>query len=544
MGKRIFVILTWIFLLIIIIFINSAGAAGEICSIKLKGECLDNIQTGYGVMQVSGLTNAHGQILSTTPAYPYVLCCNFGRGSIDTACTSTTPYNNRIIKLFSATNSHAEIPYASDIPPGTNYNTQICYADLICAGYTNTNPSCPADRFGVLSLSSRTNAHIGNYTGLGSYSTKICCFRVGSVTCDNDGVKDAGEQCDGNYFGTATCESEKGVGYTGNLKCTNCIIDYSGCTYTPPLPSLTWSTSQANVGQTVEMRVSNSGLSSGTTIYFEIYDKDILFPDRLDNHTITGVVNADGSASAKWKITRIDLEKSNENIFTLTQIYFKVTDVSEKSDYLRITELPIEEEDSCSDFDGNKPNGGKANCEGVEIDDPIAKNSNNDAYECGVIIQSLSDASCTWRYHCGCSYNTTTNTCSSYGYSEATGTCSISNIGSCTSIESSNDDCADGFLAYNWTGMFKWSDLNNFGNQVECNSKPQNNYSFIDNFCRFNPIMPSGLRYANDTCKDGSKVAPCPAQVQLPFFDLKNLIITIILISVIYFVLEFNKKKK
>ena len=52
----------------------------------------------------------------------------------------------------------------------------------------------------------------------------------GTVVCNNDGNIDLGEACDGFNFGAATCATILGAGCTGTLKCTSqCGIDSSGC---------------------------------------------------------------------------------------------------------------------------------------------------------------------------------------------------------------------------------------------------------------------------------------------------------------------------
>lgn len=49
----------------------------------------------------------------------------------------------------------------------------------------------------------------------------------GGGSCDNDGVKDAGEQCDGADLGGETCVSQGFAG--GSLACSDCVFDTSGC---------------------------------------------------------------------------------------------------------------------------------------------------------------------------------------------------------------------------------------------------------------------------------------------------------------------------
>ena len=154
---------------IILIFLSSGIFAivptpGN-CSIATRAECIDagiNVAGMHILMGLSASTNAHGQSFPNSD-YPSVLCCFFGMGN--STCL-TTP-SNKVIGLSDFTNAHAEAP---DITP--NYQTvKVCYDDLSCI--STTSSSCPVDHpKGILSLSSSTNAHLGNFS---DFPTKICC---------------------------------------------------------------------------------------------------------------------------------------------------------------------------------------------------------------------------------------------------------------------------------------------------------------------------------------------------------------------------------
>ncbi len=116
---------------------------------------------------------------------------------------------------------------------------------------------------------------------------------------------------------------------------------------------------------------------------------------------------------------------------------------------------------------------------------------------------------------------------------------SISNdgtvIGSCIYNENaSTDDCSDGFLSHAWTANWTWDSTNV--------------YILNPNLPGY--ILGSDGKYHYDpqgaalTCQSGSSTIPCPAQVQLSFFDWKNLVAVVILISLLYFLLEKSKKKR
>jgi hypothetical protein len=125
------------------------------CIITARAECTGN---NHIVMGLSSLTNSHGE--SASGSYGYVLCCAFGTGI--TTCNSGN--TNAIIELSSSSNAHAE---STD---QTAYSTNVCYEDLRCVGTTAS--TCQNGSFGILSLSSSTNAHIGAFA---DYPVKICC---------------------------------------------------------------------------------------------------------------------------------------------------------------------------------------------------------------------------------------------------------------------------------------------------------------------------------------------------------------------------------
>jgi len=137
----------------------SVVSAASICSVTSRSSCTSAV--GHIIIGLSSATNAHAEF-PDAGTYSYVLCCNFGTG--DTTCSGA----NEILGLSSATNAHAENP------DYTNYLTKVCYEDLVCMGGIYT---CGVDealnfKINLTSLTSATNAHIGNFS---DYSYKICC---------------------------------------------------------------------------------------------------------------------------------------------------------------------------------------------------------------------------------------------------------------------------------------------------------------------------------------------------------------------------------
>ncbi len=154
--------------------IFAAAPAPGTCGVSLRSEC--NGSVNHILMGLSSMTNAHGENLTTTGTYPYVLCCAFGSGN--TTCSGT----NTVVKLSSSTNAHAQT--ASQ----TGYLSPICYEDLQCSE-SNLGGPCPSEYpMIVLSLSSSTNAHLGNISDY-TEGTKVCCKSPTFAGCSFNSVR-------------------------------------------------------------------------------------------------------------------------------------------------------------------------------------------------------------------------------------------------------------------------------------------------------------------------------------------------------------------
>jgi len=182
--------------LLVIIFSLIVSVSAESCQVKLKTDpsCTNPL------MELSGLTNAHGAVYGSN-SYLYAICCDFSGSS---TCTGT----NTVIKMSSSTNAHAEIPSNS------NYGTSVCYSDLSCisqdGGICSGNYSIP-----VLSLSAATNAHIG---GFADYTKKICCgTQAVPASCGNGIVEGVAGSCSwtsdiSRSFSEYWCSDDHGAG--------------------------------------------------------------------------------------------------------------------------------------------------------------------------------------------------------------------------------------------------------------------------------------------------------------------------------------------
>jgi len=116
-------------------------------------------------------------------SYPVKICYDqiFGKtfdGANPRQCTS----GNKVIRLSSATNAHAEGPAGT-----TSGYQDVCFGDLAC---TLKDNSCAADEKAVASLSSVSNTHI-TIGSDSAYTKKICC-KISSGMAGSTSIKHRG----------------------------------------------------------------------------------------------------------------------------------------------------------------------------------------------------------------------------------------------------------------------------------------------------------------------------------------------------------------
>lgn len=138
----------------------------EVMKFYKESKCSFNNQK---ILKLSSLTNSHAEIYSKNN-YKNVICYDEIFGSPYVPVAGADPHlcsvnnGNIVLKLSSETNAHVEGPL------GTNYPINICYGDLKCALKT----TCLNTEKVVASLSSTTNSHI-SYGDDPLYPQKLCC---------------------------------------------------------------------------------------------------------------------------------------------------------------------------------------------------------------------------------------------------------------------------------------------------------------------------------------------------------------------------------
>jgi cysteine-rich repeat protein len=124
----------------------------------------------------------------------------------------------------------------------------------------------------------------------------------------------------------------------------------------------------------------------------------------------------------------------------------------------------------------------------------------------------------------------------------SSGISGILGIGQCIFIKNSNDDCSDGFLTRDYTHQWIWDPTNIF----YANPNPSSN-NYVESPIgggewHYDPLDINGLR-RSDRCQDISDELICPAQVKLSFFGKMQFIGAFLLITLIYAIIIFRKKK-
>ncbi len=100
-----------------------------------------------------------------------------------------------------------------------------------------------------------------------------------------------------------------------------------------------------------------------------------------------------------------------------------------------------------------------------------------------------------------------------------------------------SEDCSNSQLINSsWTAQIVWD--NNTYTNANCNGVCSNGICGLYGTTSYH-CLPNGF-----SCESGSAVIPCPAQVQLSFFDWQNAIVAVLIIFVLYILFEVKAKRK
>ena len=390
-----------------------------------------------------------------------------------------------------------------------------------------------------------------------------------SSTCDNetydnsycgDGILFlANESCDdGNLIDfdgcSSTCNNETydnsycgdGIWFKGYEECDdNNLINGDGCSSTCVLQPEAYfldsnglRITKAHIGETVKLVLNNTGILNGS-FSFEIFEDDPAFDDEIRTgiNAISGTFKSVGWGIiiGEWTITEQDY--SITEIGDYDDFYFKINGYESNRLEILVQDVTpwcsnYETEVSCNECDYISCNAAE-NSVNEKVFEAFPEIWNDT--RCGDEIAGP-DPSCSYLMLCKCIWNSSTNKCD-YTWDSSPGLdCDTDSptVGSCKYSESTVDNCNDGFLEYSWSTVWTWGADNGYATYSNGPSNEIADYVLENGLYYYDPFKLS------PRCVGGSNIIPCPAKIQLPFFGVYNLIITISLIAGIYFVLRRN----
>jgi len=517
--------------LFLIFFLN--GVEADSCSIQ--SSCAPE----NTIMKLSSATNAHGEFYFQTN-YDFYLCCDF------TGIRFSNGTNGEVVGLSSLTNAHAQVPGL------TSYGNSVYFGDLVCV---DSADSCLSEYpLQFLSLSSTTNAHLGSFN---TYSTKICCkhaeggpgeqcaiaggaceFIPCNILSEDDlGQKDCGllktccadKSCTPNYY--SSCYDNDVYWYDscdvrgekreecGILGCSNSTCNVNDeCQFT----FSEWGSLEVSEGTNVNLIVGGTNCD-GKNVNFEVFENELIGRNPAITNPVNVVFNG-ASATGTWIAEYIDdgIGQGNpEYVFKASLVdtpSIVIDDSGELEVLLRIPN-PCIGIDRCSDYSVEN--------ECTDDDCSVAYGDVQEKYplvtcgEGGVI--------------CGCEW--VSDNCRSY----FTGNDSF--IGTCSYIESTDDDCDDGFFSYDWIATWTWGEGNGWDSLLEALTNGPYGSVEADYVSDEGRYYYDPFREYND-CQNGNTLVECPVSIQVGFFGVWNFIIAIIILVGFYFLREMKYKKK
>lgn len=576
-GERIFLILL---ISAFMVFLSIGLTSAIKCDIRTRATC-DGTHAPFQniVMGLSASTNAHGQVWNASSysgvnAYDYVVCCDSGTGQAsDHICN----VNDKIIGLSAITNAHAEGT------SGTSYTTNVCYNNLQCI---NTTTGCFITYpLNIFNLSSPTDAHIG--TGAG-YNTAICCksanlagafchltnatwqypssIENGQVAMIVSGDSNCGISTAINFT------IYKSLGVFGGTYFTSIVGNFNNITWIAKLFGTDTSDTYYFIARAI---ASGSTFDSGAGTGNKLLSVSQQPPEFCNSISLcSGYKDAQNCSSdatlcnppratidpscnpqqsntctCVWTGTACSLSTSWTQATVTTPNCFTLCYNSTLQKYYNypgnlcpsgseITPTGIcDSHVGCYSPDCN--NGAQASCE-------TGATCSNGACSSGQTCQNVTgcDSGYTLCYNksAGLSFCYPGNICRPGESPASTGTCGPG--AGCSSTDclaggpTMTDSCLSGSycqngacynpLAVEGKCIFHETTIN------DCSTSGQLEYSWTVDW--------TGTGAAPSYCTGGTKVAPCAAQIQLPFFGAFQIVLSIVIIILLYLLIVYRKK--
>lgn len=554
--------LLWGVLILAVFSLALVSAANE-CVIKTRTQC--SADGGHAVLGLSGNTNAHGEVYNQNN-YQSVLCCNFGGGSPNT-CSGG---GQTLLKLSSLTNAHAEVP------SGSAYSINVCYkASGFSCRVAQVGTVCSdfgQDYSAVLSLSATTNAHLG---GPNAYNIKVCCNVVGagpSATPEaywSDSVN--GNQLNSSpNFLLGKTDLYMIIKNTGLSDGVYPFQVYEQDTISDDEIRTT------KLGNAVQGTVVGGNASVLITIDQNDWNKGSTFWDfGADNSTQEYYFDVAGAPQSNVLIVTLATGPIIENCAGITKCgdYNDSTSCTIDNCTVGNTSIPgvmdcgapgitcscawNAKNDLCVQSYTNSSGGGNTSiqcgnnvkengevCDGTDLGgktcltfgfvgpDTLLCNSQCDGfvttqclgYSCvNDGIRQIGNETCDPKAPEITDFNCTQFDNFTGGSLVCTPTCDLNmsgcigpatGTGTCLITQNTNDTCDDGFLTFNWTGVWQAISGTNPAEQAKCEA--------------------GGV----------GETMPCPAQIQLPFFGIYNVAGIVVVAIIIYIIISMRNSNK
>ena len=574
MSKEILVLLGFLFL--IILSLGNVSAQDDWCVVAATSADCETTLLGGVVMSISDVTNAHGALAGQGSFAP-VLCCTFGNEA--TSC----PDVNKILRLSSSTNAHAEAPNLAS----PNYNIGVCYDGLKDCSSIDAGFNCAVDEIELVYLSSGeaqsyTNAHIEG-AGLSpqNYNSKICCGIDYAALCDLTTAEwqdeEVMEGADVETIVNGTYCSEIEISFEVFRGTTSCnSID--GCTNPPNVFFGLGSTSVSGTWNAGPIH-DNEYRFVATVVNNPSKTVPSRTPDLLVNELICGPIvicsQYESESDCDSNICEIDVQDSiPSDDVDCSDPDINCECIWEDNECKAGWEPPLDSHTECIDNMCVKVNGvGVSECSPVGSSCNIIDPNHNVCLGPACVLElGEGEDQCTgpeqcvgepeWHSICddnacvqvegpgviaclpigpessGCptppeTYSICVGQMCALKVGSGESQCEKSvdcaedglSVGICIYTQFTDDTCDDeGFLTFSWTGEWIWD--------AGCD-------------------LPSGCQTQADNlalqaqCEEGGeKTVECPAQIPLPFFNIYSFVAALTIIALIYVILILRKEKR
>jgi len=499
---------------------------GDLSCTARTGACLSGESL---VLSLSSSTNAH---LSSSSSYSQNICCSIGGAPsngthaecVSNTCTEVAGAGDDTCAVIGGSCDASEPKHAIcigqtcgiEIGAGTNE----CSTDAQCSGEAIAHSEC-IDNMCV------EVAGDGIYECgvIGDTCTipdpvhaiclgKACWLEAGdgteecldSTSCSDE--SDAHSECVSN-----TCVEVAGAGVN------ECGVIGTSCDVTPDpgscsLTSASWSKSEVLERIIVEMIVNGTNCD-GASINFFIAEADCIGTcnygdidlEDTGELSVSQVIGSFSGTQAIVSWTAEWVKDDNNGLFgdDDPEYVFKAELSSDfgvnidESGELKVTPLPITYCDFVvlcgsyyNDVSGNPTAENACNSDVCDVADfSIETKEGDDFCDEGDIS-------------CFCEWDTSESLCESIWEIKSPPS-PAGEAGRCEYTETTTGSCEDGFLTSSWNATWTGSGI-------------------------------------NSDCVDGQKIIECPAQIQLAFFNLYNMLITLLAIAGIYGILSLRKK--